>query len=901
MIAFPFPREVQKSKRFLKLLLRLLEKRNATCRFKPQLEGLEERVTPSGLSHPPPTALTPAQIRSAYGIDEIYFGTNGVLGNGAGQTIAIIDTDDDPGLVSSNDPNFQNSDLHRFDVQFGLPDPASFVKMAYPDEPTNALPMNTVLSGETSLDVEWAHAVAPGASILLVETASSDLATLLNAAKFAAEQPDVSVVSMSIQDSEMAKGSAEIAVFNTLLQTPSNVAFVASTGDNGAPAGYPAFSPDALAVGGTTLTVQGDAYQSETAWSNPTTPNLPKIVDNSSSSGFAKTGTWTPSIADGYEGNFLTAAAGSNSTATWTFTNLPAKAIMGISVTWVVGTNDATNATYTIQNGGPLSSFTVDQQQAPVDNTGTAIDLKTAFQKTVEYAQSSASGTITVSLDASGANGTVCADAVAVSLDDDGGGSGGGISLFETQPAYQRGVVTQSSTQRTIPDVSFDAGKYVAVVDSYKNGQATPWESTGGTSFAAPAWAGLIAIADQGLALRGKPPLNSSTTEGATLQTDLYDHLPATDFHDITSGYNGYSAGPGYDLVTGLGTPVANLLVPDLAGWPAELVYTAPDNTPNHNIVVKQGGADIDVFDNGMLVTAHAAGTTSQIDIRGGDAAGTISLTVDYSGGAFTIPVYFDGGSGGGSHTLIGPNQTDTWNITGANAGNIAGVVASFTHVQNLTGGTGEDIFTFDNGGNLSGQIDGGSGTNWLVYATLTTSVQVNLTAGIASHVAGGVQNLEDIIGSAVGGDSMEGAAMGSILVGHGSRNSLIGGAGRNLLIGGYGTNLLEAGKSDDLIVAGETTFNDNIAALDQILAEWQSADSYAVRISDLKNGGGLNGASRLILNATVFCTTSPAGPHFGNGGGFGQSTLLGNAADDWFFTNDAVAILNRRSNEQLD
>ena len=53
--------------------------------------------------------------------------------------------------------------------------------------------------------------------------------------------------------------------------------------------------------------------------------------------------------------------------------------------------------------------------------------------------------------------------------------------------------------------------------------------------------------------------------------------LPASDFHDITSGYNGLFAGPGYNEVTGLGSPIANLLVPDLAsyGLPTQLAITA--------------------------------------------------------------------------------------------------------------------------------------------------------------------------------------------------------------------------------------------------------------------------------------------------------------------------------------
>ena len=69
----------------------------------------------------------------------------------------------------------------------------------------------------------------------------------------------------------------------------------------------------------------------------------------------------------------------------------------------------------------------------------------------------------------------------------------------------------------------------------------------------------MMSIADQGRALAGGQPLGSTQA-----LSDLYS-LPSSDFHDITEGYNGYPAGPGYDLVTGLGSPRANLLIPQLA------------------------------------------------------------------------------------------------------------------------------------------------------------------------------------------------------------------------------------------------------------------------------------------------------------------------------------------------
>jgi hypothetical protein len=144
-------------------------------------------------------------------------------------------------------------------------------------------------------------------------------------------------------------------------------------------------------------------------------------------------------------------------------------------------------------------------------------------------------------------------------------GSGGGISQYELQPSYQIGKVSgTSSTYRVGPDVSMDSNG-IYIYDSYQynasdgGGRGLPWTEQGGTSFACAMWAGLIAIADQGRAYYGLPTLDGAT---GTLPI-LYD-LPSSDFHDITTGNNGYAAGPGYDLVTGLGSPIANLLVPDL-------------------------------------------------------------------------------------------------------------------------------------------------------------------------------------------------------------------------------------------------------------------------------------------------------------------------------------------------
>ena len=211
-----------------------------------------------------PVGLIPSQIRSAYGIDSIFSGTT--PGDGTGQTIVIVDAYDNPSFVSSTDPGFAASDLHKFDLQFGLPDPPSFLKLDQ-NGGTNYPDPDPDWGTEIALDVEWAHAMAPKANIVLIEADSAWDSDLLSIAVDTARRlAGASVVSMSFGRDEDSGDTS----LNSLFTTPSGhtgVTFVASTGDGGSPGGFPAYSPNVVAVGGTTLTLSGGAYLNETAWS----------------------------------------------------------------------------------------------------------------------------------------------------------------------------------------------------------------------------------------------------------------------------------------------------------------------------------------------------------------------------------------------------------------------------------------------------------------------------------------------------------------------------------------------------------------------------------------------------------------------------------------------------------
>jgi hypothetical protein len=251
---------------------RPLNLRRASWTALPCAEELEQRlvlatkirpiglVVGSGHSHflphdgPGPTSgLSPAQIRHAYGFDQL-------SQDGSGQTIAIVDAFYDPNIAS---------DLQTFDQQFNLPAPPTFSAVDQNGNPASPSIPTDPQGGwevEESLDVEWAHAIAPKANILLVEANSADTGDLLTAVDTARSAKGVVAVSMSWGGPEFSGEGG----FDGHFTSPSGhggVTFLASSGDNGAPASWPAVSPNIVAVGGTTLNLDGSSNRiNETTW-----------------------------------------------------------------------------------------------------------------------------------------------------------------------------------------------------------------------------------------------------------------------------------------------------------------------------------------------------------------------------------------------------------------------------------------------------------------------------------------------------------------------------------------------------------------------------------------------------------------------------------------------------------
>jgi len=387
-------------------------------------------VCPNGL-----VCYSPSHLRDAYDFPNVH-----ATPSGAGQTILVVEAYGSPTI---------QQDLGQFDTENGLPDPPSFALF------TQKVPVSPVGSGdlrtwavETSLDVEYAHAMAPGARIVLAVADTDDSANLIEVLKEAVPQYPGAIVSLSFGEDEVGPFS-DPAMAPTLeplfaAHVAGGGTVVASSGDLGASnftifcspalhcsptamADYPASSPSVLAVGGT----EGDPYPG---------------------------GLWN---AGHYGGERV----------------------------W--------NEVLSIGPGAP----------------------------------------------------------------------GGAPSRLFAAPPWQAGFTGVST--RAEPDVSYNAANNggVLVVLGGRHGVV------GGTSAAAPQWAAIVALADELRGKRGMPGLGAVAPLLYGIAADRHSY--AQDFHDVTTGSNalfgdptklpGFSAGPGYDLASGLGTPDVARLIKDLA------------------------------------------------------------------------------------------------------------------------------------------------------------------------------------------------------------------------------------------------------------------------------------------------------------------------------------------------
>ena len=409
---------------------------------------------------------TPSFIKKAY-----EYPSTATL-DGSGQTIVIVDAFGSPTITS---------DLALFDTAFGIPAPPSFTIFCG-DSPTpfdtstcphvdinaNSFHDEFGWTVETSLDVQYAHAMAPGANIVL-DVAATSSGNAINSAETAA------IAAFPGAIFSQSFGEPEIFLHNNngqVSQAEANYAngvavgdtFFASAGDTGATFGtstpmanFPESSPYNTGVTGT----QGLPYNA--------------------------TGTLEPCP-----------------------TSTPFSCTSGLSA----------------YHGPCVLGRTVPPNCIPDGYGGEQVWNEPQF----------------------------------------GAATGGAQSLLFSVPSYQAGLGLTSRG----PDIAYNAAVDGGILVVYGVFGSPGLFIVGGTSAGSPQWAGIAALANQARANLGKGPIGGNLNP--TLYSIYHSSRYATDFHDITVGNDqlvgtpvGYSAGPGYDLASGIGSPIVDQLIVDIA------------------------------------------------------------------------------------------------------------------------------------------------------------------------------------------------------------------------------------------------------------------------------------------------------------------------------------------------
>lgn len=200
------------------------------------------------------TVYSPSQIDKAYGFSS-------VANEGKGVTVGIVDAYGDPNIVG---------DVSTFSSFFGLPQMTGTggnPSLKVVSQAGNPGPGDSGWDVETALDVEWVHSVAPLANIVLVEGNAATIGSLLGYGIPTAIANGAVIVSNSYGSTEYSGETTDNA--NYLVGPSQSAVIDYSTGDNGAPGSFPAYSPDVVAVGGTSLYTASarGAYGNEVGWS----------------------------------------------------------------------------------------------------------------------------------------------------------------------------------------------------------------------------------------------------------------------------------------------------------------------------------------------------------------------------------------------------------------------------------------------------------------------------------------------------------------------------------------------------------------------------------------------------------------------------------------------------------
>jgi hypothetical protein len=266
------------------------------------------------------------------------------------------------------------------------------------------------------------------------------------------------------------------------------------------------------------------------------------------------------------------------------------------------------------------------------------------------------------------------------------GGSGGGVSTTWPIPSYQQtmnmAAAGGSATMRNIPDVALTADVQMFLVCN--NGQAV---MVGGTSAAAPLWAGFTALANQQSASHGKPTVGF-------LNPALYKigagSSAAADLHDITTGSNGaYQGKAGYDLATGWGTPAGQGLINDLTGvLPSPSFGITLSNSPLKIAAGASGPSTVTINPlNGfggtvnLTISGLPSGVTASFNPAAAAASSTLTVTASSGAAPGSATATITGTSG----SLTATAQL-TLTVTAPPSYTLSATPAAVTVAQGSTG-----------------------------------------------------------------------------------------------------------------------------------------------------------------------------------------------------------------------
>ncbi len=212
------------------------------------------------------------------------------------------------------------------------------------------------------------------------------------------------------------------------------------------------------------------------------------------------------------------------------------------------------------------------------------------------------------------------------------------------------------------------------------------------------------------------------------------------------------------------------------------------------------GGSDAIVFAPGVNTTVNVNSLGGGTSTTGtGTFSGIENLTGNNGDDVFNFAAAgsllgsVNGGTGNDSLTRDSAAAAAiNWNFTSAGGGTVTGIGGTFSNMESITGGAGDDTFAFSTGGSLAGSLNGAGGTiDKLDYSALSSDVTVSLAGGSASGVTGTVSNIENITGGS-GNDSLTGDANANTINGGSGNDTITGNAGADALDGGFGTDRLQ-------------------------------------------------------------------------------------------------------------